>query len=102
MSQQSTYLVTRHPGALQWLRANGLPDAEHCPHLDVATLRPGDTVIGTLPIQIVADLCARGARYLHLSVNLPASHRGQELSAEDMAQLGARLERYSARREPVA
>ena len=54
----------------------------------------GDVVIGTLPIHIAAEVHARGARYMHLSLDLPPALRGRELSAEQMNRARARLEEY--------
>ncbi len=63
-------------------------------HLDPAIVRAGDTILGTLPLPIVAQVCTRGARYLHLSVSLSADLRGQELSADQLQELGATLCEY--------
>jgi CRISPR-associated protein Csx16 len=41
---------------------------------------------------------ARGARYLNLSLDLPANLRGRELDAPTLAGLNARLEEYVVRR----
>lgn len=59
-------------------------------------LRTGNVVIGTLPANLVADVCDKGARYFHLTLDLPLVYRGRELSA---AEMGARLEEYSAMRK---
>jgi len=56
-------------------------------------------VIGTLPVNLAADVCDKGARYFHLTLDLPLVYRGRELSAAEMAELGARLEEYSAKRK---
>jgi CRISPR-associated protein Csx16 len=86
--------VTRHAGALDWAREQGLGVATAVVHLDVATLEPGDTVIGTLPVHLAAEVCARGARYLHLVLDLPVHLRGIELNAAQMTQCGARVEPF--------
>ncbi len=88
--------VTRHPGAVEWARRQGL-EAEVVPHLNPAEIRPGDTVIGTLPVHLVAEICRRGARYLHLTLHTPPEARGRELSADDLEAFGARLQAYEAR-----
>lgn len=96
----TTWLVTRHKGAEKWASMAGVcPDAGCV----VASLEPqlvaaGDLVVGTLPINIAADIVARGARYLHLSLNVPPEARGQELSPDDMRKYGARLEEYEIRK----
>jgi CRISPR-associated protein Csx16 len=66
--------------------------------LSAETVQPGDTVAGTLPVQVAAEVCRKGARYLHLSLDLPASARGRELSADEMESFGARLEDFTVHR----
>lgn len=56
-------------------------------------------MIGILPVHLAAQLCARGARYLNLSLDLPAAARGRELSAEELDAYGARIEGYEVRPE---
>ena len=90
----TVYFITRHPGAVAWAHNEGIDAAKVIDHLDVTTIQPGDTVIGTLPVNLAAQVCARGARYLHLSLELPPDMRGKELTAEDMRRLGARLEAF--------
>jgi CRISPR-associated protein Csx16 len=48
-------------------------------------------------VQLAAEVCARGARYLHLRVDLPADARGRELQAHELQAYGARLEDYVVR-----
>lgn len=93
------YFVTRHPGALDWAAAQGITIDQRIDHLDPDLIRPGDTVIGTLPVQLAAAVCARGARYLHLVLELTPELRGRELDAAAMARAGARLAAY--RVEPI-
>lgn len=104
----TTHLVTRHPGALEWLLDQGSDliergsikhrAVEYVPHLEPARIEPGDVVIGTLPVHLAAQVCARGARYFNLSLDVPAHQRGRELTAEDLARYGARLEEYAIRK----
>jgi len=90
----ATWFITRHPGAIEWARRHGLSVDRHIIHLDPADVRPGDLVLGTLPVNLAADVCAKGARYLNLSLDLPAEARGRELSTDDLERYGARLEEY--------
>lgn len=94
----TTYFVTRHPGAIDWAKAAGIAYDEHIPHLDPAIIAPGDVVIGSLPVHLAAEVCARGGRYLNLSLDLPAHLRGRELDAATLAEINARLEEYEVRR----
>jgi CRISPR-associated protein Csx16 len=90
----TTYFVSRHPGAVEWARRQGLAVDHWLAHLDPAVVQPGDTVAGTLPIHLAAQVCAHGGRYLHLSLDLPAHLRGRELSVQDLDDAGARLEEF--------
>ena len=90
----TTWFVTRHPGALEWAARRGLQIDRHVTHLDPDTVAPGDTVIGILPVHLVARLCMRDAVYLHLSLDLPTTARGRELSVDDLEAYGARLQAF--------
>lgn len=96
----TTFFVTRHPGALDWANAAGIAFDVRVLHLDPANVGAGDTVIGSLPVHLAAEVCARGARYLNLSLDLPANLRGRELDAATLAELNARLEEYIVRKAP--
>lgn len=94
----TTYLITRHAGALAWARRQGL-DFKEISHLSSATaIKPGDRVIGPLPLSRIADVVAAGARYEAIEMDLPEDARGAELTADDMERYGARLVRYHVER----
>lgn len=59
-----------------------------------SAIRPGDVVIGTLPIQLVAEVNQRGGHYWHLAMDVPPEWRGRELSADDMDACSARLHEF--------
>ena len=95
----TTWFVTRHAGALEWLRQEHeelAQGARHVAHFDVDAIEAGDVVIGVLPVNLIADVIDRGAEYHHLSMQVPAEARGKELAAEDMRAFGARIERFQA------
>ena len=92
------FFVSRHPGAVDWAREQGLAVDCAVTHLDPDEVRAGDVVIGTLPVNLAAEVCARGGCYLHLTLDLPAEWRGRELSAADMRACGARIEEYRVER----
>lgn len=99
----TTYFITRHPGAIEWAREDGLiaPDVHILADFDPETTAAGDVVIGTLPAQLAARICERGGRYQHLTLNLTPELRGQELSAADMRGCNARLEEFFIQRATV-
>lgn len=94
----TTWFVTRHPGAIIWARNHGVKVADGgiVGSLDVKKVQAGDLVVGTLPINLAAEVIGKGARYLHLSMNTSPEMRGRELTADEMEQCGARLEEFWA------
>jgi CRISPR-associated protein Csx16 len=98
VSPATTWFVSRHPGAREWAARKGLHVDRQITHLEIDEVKPGDTVIGTLPVNLAADVCARGARYLNLSLDLPESARGRELAADELERFGARLESFVVER----
>ena len=96
----TTWFVSRHPGALLWMQQCGPAFDRHVGHLDPAQIQPGDCVIGTLPVNLAAQVCARGAAYWHLSLEISAAARGRELSASELFALGATLERFDIHPAP--
>lgn len=92
----STWFITRHPGARDWAEEQQLAIDRYCLHLDPADVAAGDTVIGSLPVHLAAAVCAAGARYFNLSIDLPVNARGKELSIEQLKQFNTRLEEFHA------
>jgi CRISPR-associated protein Csx16 len=91
----TTTLITRHPGAIEWAARQGLTVDRQIAHLDPIDIQPGDVVIGTLPVNLAAEVCARGGRFFNLSLNLTPAARGRELSADELERHGARLEEFT-------
>jgi CRISPR-associated protein Csx16 len=91
----TTFFVSRHRGAIEWAATQNFHVDALVAHLDPDTVQAGDTVIGSLPVNLAAQVCAKGAAYWHVSMQLPATLRGQELSADDLEQLQARVERFT-------
>ena len=89
-----TYFISRHAGAHEWAERQGFV-AEVVSHFDTSVVKPGDVVLGTLPVHLAAEVCQNGGRYFHLSMDVPASLRGQELTADMMEKLGASLTEFS-------
>ncbi|EIC30028.1 MULTISPECIES: CRISPR-associated protein Csx16 [Methylomicrobium] len=99
----TTYFITRHSGAIDWARQQGIVVDHQLAHLDIDMIDSGDTVIGSLPVNLVAEVCEKGASYIHLSLRIPEDWRGRELTAEQMVAFGAKLERYRLKKsdEPL-
>lgn len=90
----TTWFISRHPGALEWTRRRQVPVDRFVAHLELRDVVADDTVIGSLPIHLAAAVCAQGARYLHLCVELPSHLRRQELTADQLDALGAHTVAY--------
>lgn len=92
------YLVTRHSGAKEWVENKGIAIDQLLEHVDPFQLKAGDTVVGTLPVNLIEKLTHLGVRYYHIKLNLDESHRGKELTAEEMNRLGAEIEEFRVKR----
>jgi len=91
----TVYIVSRHPGAIEWLRrALATPTATVLDHVDGQEFAPGDVVAGVLPLWLASKACAAGARVLSLDFSLSRSQRGRELDADELQAAGARLVPY--------
>lgn len=91
-----TYFVSRHQGALEWFAKQNIHVDQIIEHLSFQMIQKGDCVIGILPIHLISKICAKGASYYHLSLNIPQEYRGKELTPELMDRFNAMLQRYHA------
>lgn len=87
----TTYFVSRHRGAVEWAATHGVRVDRLVEHLDLDEVVSGDVIIGTLPVHLAGEVCRKGARYFHLSMDTPPELRGRDLSAAQLDDLGARL-----------
>lgn len=97
----TTYAITRHQGAAEWIkvRVGDCTIITHVGDAELAAIKPGDRVIGILPLNLAASICAAGARVE--SIDLPAlrpDQRGKELSLSEMDAAGAALTEYRVER----
>ena len=81
-------IVTRHKGAVEWLRRNGIEGKviAHAHESDVV----GEDVIGVLPFH----LAYLANTITTIDMDLPLELRGQDVSPEQMDEFGARLTTY--------
>ena len=94
------WFVSRHPGALDWARQSDIAFDRHVAHLDPADVQAGDAVIGSLPVNLAAEVCARGAAYWHLSLRVAEQDRGRELTAAQLQAYDATIGRYEIQELP--
>ncbi len=88
------YLVSRHPGAVIWCQKKGVIIDTVLPHIQPTIIKQGDVVIGTLPINLAAEVQQAGGRYIHLSLQVPYEWRGMELTYEQLEEINACLQEY--------
>ncbi len=88
------WFVSRHAGAIVWAQEQDVSVDHYVTHLDIGLIRAGDVVMGNLPVDLAAQVCAQGAQYWHLSVPVSENSRGRELSAEEIRTLGAKLQPF--------
>lgn len=89
------YFVSRHQGAIEWIKQQPQWQIDHfIPHLNIDMIQKGDVVLGTLPLHIAAEVCAKGAVFYFLQVPQTLDNRGHEYSAVEMDQMGCSLRRF--------
>jgi CRISPR-associated protein Csx16 len=57
-------------------------------------------VIGSRPVNLAAEVCARGGEYWNLSLRLAAEDRRRELSADEMQSYDVTLKHCDVRKLP--
>jgi CRISPR-associated protein Csx16 len=88
------WFVSRHPGAVEWAQRRKLNVDHFAPHLNARDIQEGDVVMGTLPVELAAEVCRRGARFYALCLAVDEERRGRSLTADDLAEIKARLREY--------
>lgn len=93
-SLMAVWFVSRHAGAISWMKKQGIKVDRWVAHLDTGEVTAGDIVIGTLPVHLAAAVCARGARFFFLELHLRAEQRGRELDEADMLSARSLIREY--------
>ncbi|PJG85620.1 CRISPR-associated protein Csx16 [Conservatibacter flavescens] len=91
----TVWFISRHQGAIDWIKQQEIHIDRFEQHLDTNQIQAGDTVIGTLPIHLAAEVCSKGAMFYFLSLNVHFEQRGTELSAEQLTAQGCQLQPYA-------
>ena len=88
---RKTVIVSRHPGAIEWLRSKGI-EGEVIEHLSTKDLTGNERIYGILPLPLIKEAMNKGCE-VNILV-LPAiafGQRGQELSPTEMDEAGAKI-----------
>ena len=94
----AVWFISRHKGAIDWIKQQSLQIDRFESHLNVDDIQADDTVIGTLPIHLAAKVCAKGAKFYFLSVNVSQDQRGTELTAEELIAQQCAIEPFYIQR----
>ena len=93
----AVYFVSRHPGAIAWMKRQNIRVDAWFDHLTAESVNEGDTVIGVLPIHLVARLCQKNVKFYALTMECSRQQRGQELNDEQLNQMSCHLTRFDVR-----
>lgn len=94
-SQRFHHVITRHPGAADWVSQHLGFKVHAISHLEIDAIESGGSYYGVFPLHLAAAICTKGSACWAISVNMPPALRGQELSAQQLDELDARLVRYN-------
>jgi CRISPR-associated protein Csx16 len=97
----ATWFISRHAGAIAWAKQQNLGIDRWETHIEPESVQAGDVVIGTLPVHLAAEICARGAKFYFLTLQLREEQRGQELTVADMQAAECSLQCYQVVRCPA-
>lgn len=93
---KKTVFVSRHKATVEWAKYHTLDVDLWLEHLDDTThLNEGDHVIGTLPINMVSKLNAKGVKYSHFGLTVPHDLRGKELTMSELLVCNPTLQAYT-------
>lgn len=85
------YIITRHEGAVEWLRSKGY-EGDVISHLEDGQITGGNVYIGVLPIPMVKAVLDAGSRFFLLVLpDVAFSQRGKSMTPEEMDHAGAHL-----------
>ena len=85
-----TVIVSRHSGAVEWLRSQGIT-GDVLTHVGNVAQIAGKRVVGALPLHLAVHAAAVG------SIDMPAlrpEQRGQDLTPAEMEAAGAAIQWY--------
>lgn len=90
----AVWFVSRHLGAIDWIKQQSIAIDHFVEHLNVDKIQANDTVIGTLPIHLAAQVCEKGATFYFLSVNVTREQRGTELTTKQLNEQNCSLQPF--------
>ncbi len=92
--RMKTYFVSRHQGAIDWIKSQKIEVDHFIEHLDIDMIQQDDIVIGTLPVHLAGQVCEKGAKFYFLSVNVTKEQRGKELNKNELVKQECKLQQF--------
>jgi CRISPR-associated protein Csx16 len=94
-SNASCWFVSRHKGSIDWINTQNIKVDHYVSHLEQQNYpQRGDTVIGNLPVQLIAQLNQQGVRFINLDLHTPPELRGKELALNEIEQNAPSLSEF--------
>ena len=94
-TQNKTWFVSRHQSSINWMKSQSTPVDNYVTHIDDSTgIHPGDIVIGSLPVSIVAKLNQNKIRFISFTLDIPEDLRGIDLNEKQLDSLQVELKEY--------
>ena len=97
----TSYLITRHSGAIDWAKQQNLKIDKvlsHINEINIERLSSNDKIYGNLPLHIINTLCEKNIEYWNLDLDIPLALRGKDLNLKEMNNCHARIERYTVKK----
>lgn len=89
-------IITRHQATVDWIQStlHATDSVTVSAHYNPGLEDGYDYVVGILPVNLIAGLCAKGVRYYQIIMEVPQEWRGKELTVEQMDEFQARMVGY--------
>ncbi len=89
------YLVTRHKALIELVSLLNINIDHQLPHLvNVDMITKNDCVYGNLPIELIAKICEKEAKYFNFNLTIPYNLRGKELTLDELKNYSCGFEQY--------
>lgn len=97
----TTYFIGRHAGTVVWIKRQPITIDVFKENFEPEDVKPGDTVIGTLPVHLAAAVCDKGATFVALTLDIPKEKRGLELTESEAIESNIRLCAFEVKSKPL-
>lgn len=86
--------VTKFVGAKSWIENHGPKDVQVVDELDIDAVEKGDTVIGNLTVEAIAEINQAGAFYQHFTLGRTPTIPDSEMTALEIEKHSPMIRRF--------